>query len=333
MTLPQKIEAGPLPIVSFELPADVNKIVVFDTNAYRVLTSNLALPDIRSLALDLRRLEASEGFFPLANPIVIWELVTHLADSTDPARERCMNALVLLAEHTWSTSGVRSFSDPVSTVCRSLFGTIPESAARDVAEFNKLAGYVKDNAPTLTTAAAINNFQHFAMRMRANERKWLLDMQNLLTSCDPSTARSVLGGKNEKEVRQKLRDLINSQAYFEGWSLAAVRDYGEKVGWRGSESETSKRATAVREVFSVPFYLMKTLTLKLVDPSPVNLVKRVNFMADYEICFSVGGFHEIKGAQMFLVTGDRAIREAAQLAGCADRVLLLSDYKNAVHLI
>lgn len=53
-------------------------------------------------------------------------------------------------------------------------------------------------------------------------------------------------------------------------------------------------------------------------------------MCDTAICFSIGGFHQVGSAPIFLVTGDKAIQEASTASGCPDRVVALSDYLKGV---
>jgi hypothetical protein len=81
-------------------PPGTRQIVIFDTNAYRELTFGLSLNDARNKSFQLRQLEVNSGHFALANPVVIWELVAHLADPTDPAYANCLSGMVALAEHT-----------------------------------------------------------------------------------------------------------------------------------------------------------------------------------------------------------------------------------------
>jgi hypothetical protein len=57
---------------------------------------------------------------------------------------------------------------------------------------------------------------------------------------------------------------------------------------------------------------------------------RGHFMCDTAICFSIGGFHQVGSAPIFLVTGDKAIQEASTASGCPDRVVALSDYLKGV---
>ncbi len=109
-----------------QLPAATKRVIIFDTNAYRVLAHGMTLNDARVKALQLRRCEQSAGVFIVASPVTVWELITHLADPADPALPHCLNALVMLGEHALSpgASKRRDFSFRrfcESTVCRELF--------------------------------------------------------------------------------------------------------------------------------------------------------------------------------------------------------------------
>jgi hypothetical protein len=60
---------------SLNTPASsINGAVIFDTNAYRVLTFGRRLSDCRTLGADLREREKLVGSKAYAHPIVIWEL-------------------------------------------------------------------------------------------------------------------------------------------------------------------------------------------------------------------------------------------------------------------
>jgi hypothetical protein len=322
------------PLTQPAIPATTKRIVIFDTNAYRQLTINLSLPDIVNLAAEIKSLESHADIFALANPIVIWELIAHLPSDTDPAYWHCMNALVMLAEHTWSLNGpspgVCSCADPESTVSQTLFGNVPPIASLNLAELNTLAAYVNHNAPNLNSATELGRFRIFADALNAREKQWLDAMNQLLINCDPSVAQALVGGTSDKEVRKKLRNVFAGQDYFEGWSLAVVNHHAALVGWSGPQAQILAKAQLVRTVFAVPFLLMRTLAQKLPVPTPLNLAKRVNFLADYAICFSIGG--SINGVPVSLITGDGDITEAAQLAGYGNQVESLSTYRTSIGL-
>jgi hypothetical protein len=321
-------------------PPGTKQIVIFDTNAYRNFTIGLSLDDARAKALQLRQLEHGVGSFPLASPIVIWELIGHLGNISDPAYPYCLKALVALAEHTWSlhntNDGICLFADPESTVCRELFHTVPSNAEQNVQNLSKLAAYVKQHAPNLKLPAAINNLQVFSAELAKRETEWLNDMQTVLNDCDPKLAKSWVGGKNDKEVRKKLRSFFGSQAFIDAWGAVTVTRHAEMVGAKLTPEELTEKAKVVQDVFPVPFHLMSALLQKFPTAKTINLnsskKKWGNFMWDAAVCFSIGAFHELDGAPMFLVTSDRAIKDAATAAACANRVLSLSDYLQHVGL-
>lgn len=91
---------------------EVRKVIIFDANAYRNLTFGLSLNESRAKAKRLRAKEKSAGCAVLAHPIVIWELLSHLVDSTDPGYTHCLHAMVALGEH--SSSQLRGTAASIS---------------------------------------------------------------------------------------------------------------------------------------------------------------------------------------------------------------------------
>lgn len=316
------------------LPSGTTKIIVFDTNAYRVLTYGLSLEESRSKTLLLRQAEQKAGIFALANPFVIWELVGHLGDKSDPAYHYCLNALVSLGDHTWSPfiekGGICLFADAESTVCLELFGTVPPGAAINVENLSKLAAHVRKHAPDLSQPEAINNLKVFSDELAKKETDWLAEMQKVLNDCDPKLAQEWVGGNTDKDVRKKLRDYFVSQSFMDAWAAVTVIRHADMVGIKLTNKEIIEKSEVVKKVFPVPFHLMSALLNKFPSPRPMNLTsakqKRQNFMWDAAICFSIGEFHEIDGAPMLLVTGDKAIKKASIDAQCSNLVVTLEDY-------
>src|SRR5260370_37431885 len=81
-----------------QIPAGMKRVIIFDTNAYRVLTAKTSLADCRAKAVRLRQAEQAMGVLVLASPTVIWELIAHLDDPHDLAREHSLNTLVAPGE-------------------------------------------------------------------------------------------------------------------------------------------------------------------------------------------------------------------------------------------
>ena len=323
----------------FQIPAGSKRVIIFDTNAYRVLSHGLTPNDSHVKALQLRRCEQTAEVFVLASPVVGWELITHLADLGDPARVHCLNALIFLGEHTLSPTaangGICLFADSESTVCRELFHRLPPGYEAGIQNLGSLVTYIVRNAPNLTDAVAVQNIKTIAAAMTAGEQAWLNQMKTVLAICDPNAARVVFGGRDDNEVLKKVRAFFGTEMFMEAWATWMVVTHAAKVNHLINSPEELRQKTAVlRTEFSVPFQLMSALLKKLTTPQPPNLAnpkkKRWNFVCDSMIAFSIGSSHEIAGAPMYLVTGDREISEAAKAAGCDDRVLTLDEYLKSV---
>ena len=322
-----------------QIPARTKRAIIFDTNAYRVLSHGLTFNDVRAKALQLRGCEQKAGVFVLGSPVVAWELITHLADPADPALPHCLNAIVMLGGHALSpdtaNGGVCLFADSESTVCRELFRRLPPRYEAGIQTLGSLITYIGRNAPNLTDAAAVQNIKTIASAMTAGEQAWLNQMKSVLASCDPNAARVVFGGRDDGEVLKKVRTFFDSEMFMEAWATWMVVTHAAKVNHVINSPDELRRMTAIlRTEFAAPFHLMSALLKKLATPQPPNLAnpkkKRWNFVCDSMIAFSIGSSHEIAGAPLYLVTGDREISEAAKAAGCDDRVLTLDDYLKSV---
>jgi hypothetical protein len=215
-----------------------------------------------------------------------------------------------------------------------LFHAVPPIATQNIQNFSKLAAYVKNHAPNLTLPAVLTNLKVFSAELAKLEKQWLTDMQKILTDCDPKIAKPWVGGKDEKDVRRKLCSFFASQAFMNAWAAITVVRHANMLGVKLTSAELMAKTKVIRDVFPVPFHLMSALLQKFPTPKPMNLSSRKknrgNFMCDTAICFSIGGFHQVGSAPMFLVTADKAITTAATTAGCPDRVVALPDYLKSV---
>lgn len=327
-----------------KLPVGTKKVIIFDTNGYRELTNGLSLDDIKAKSLHLRECERKAGIFALANPIVIWELIAHLADISDPAYSHCLNALVALAEHTGdpnnSNGGLCLFADPESTVCLELFNKVPPNAEEFVQNLSKIATHVKSNAPAITDSTVLNNFKVFSTEMNSREKEWRQDMEKVLNNCSPNAAKVWFSdqinqrNKSDKHILEKLRNFFASQDFMETWANVTVERHASMVNRTLSAEELKEKINIVREVFSVPFHLTSKLLQKIATPNQININsprrKHWNFIWDFYIAFSIGNYHAVEDADMYMVTSDGDILEAAAGANCAHRVVSLDDYLNRV---
>jgi hypothetical protein len=316
-----------LPLLA--VPDGAKSVAVFDTNAYRNLSFGLSLADARARAVRLRELERAAGAAALASPIVIWELLAHLADTADPAYSHCVNALVALGEHTRERGGggICMALDSEWVVCHTLFDKEPAGASANVSNLAALTNHVRDHAPAITDAAALSNIKVFAVEMAKREASWLSDIQTSLNELD--SAASHQPGKTKKDAQRDLRKYLASPTFELLWASVAIGHFAQLVGVSLNPQELASRAEFFKNHFSVPFRLILTLFQSLMGQSGLNLTsakrKRGNFMWDAGICYLIPTA-AAAGVTMEMVTGDQAIAAAATAAQSGKAVVKLEDY-------
>jgi hypothetical protein len=321
------------------IPNGTKRIIIFDTNAYRVLTAKTSLADCRAKATQLRQREQAAGVFVLASPTVIWELVAHLADPNDPGYEHCLNSLVVLGEHAVDPNkpagGIKLFPDADSIICRELFHALPPGHEEGIQNLGSFVKHVVKYAPDLSDPRAQQIIKQIASGVDATEKQWVSSMQAVVARCDPNVAKQFFGNASTSDVRKNVRGFFSSSAFMNMWAGFMVEIHANKVGYvLANADELKAKIQVMLEVFSVPFHLMSVLLQKIASDPAFNVAnpkrKRWNFVWDSQLAFSIGNDHEIAGVPAFFVTGDGELIEAATTAKCGSRVLSLNDYLASV---
>lgn len=314
------------------------KVIIFDTNAYRNLTYGLSLSEARAKAVFLREKESASENAVLAHPIVIWELLTHLCDSEDPAYDACLAAMVALGEHASSRKkldgSINLMSDALSTACRELFGRLPAGYEQGLQNLGSLVTHIVKYAPDLSDSVAQANIQNLGRGMIAKEQSWLKGMGCVVDQFAPGAAKVVFGEATDNEALRKVREYFETPEFFAAWSHYIVASNAVEVGITSIPPEDFQaKAELVRKLFATPFHLMRVLLQKLATPQSVNLAspkkKRWNFVWDSMIAFSIGP-GTIEGASVCLVTGDKEIVDAASSAGFEKQITSLDAYLKTI---
>lgn len=312
----------------------MKKTFILDTNAYRVITFDRSLEEIREMMARIREHENHAACSSLAHPVVIWELLAHLLDREDLAYTHCLNALVALGEHTKSRQrndgSIDLIADALSTVCGALFEKLPPGYQQGLQNLGGLVSHITKNAPDLSDPIAQTNIKNLGSGMARREKQWLAGMQEVLERFSPEVAKAVFGSGTDKEALNELRKFLASDTFFEAWSVYVVLSNGREVGITNlGNAELQEKAKFVREVFPVPFKLMQSLLEKLATDKNMNLNspkrKRWNFVWDSMISFSVGP-GTIADSPVYLVTGDGEIAEAAREANVESQVISAQHY-------
>jgi len=317
------------------LRAEITRVVVFDTNAYRVLTYGCSIAESKAKARNLADSEFFTKTKALANPFVIWELISHLADTEDPAYNHCLNALAALVEHTRlpddKNGGVCRVADGETELCRQLFNQLPPHAAENTSNLSQMASFVWQDAPMITDPVIINNINAFSVAMAEREAAWLDHMEALLSNLRSAGTLESGSESSAKNRTQKTRTLLNSPEFAKICALGKVENLAALLSLPLSPAEANETSGRLLEIYPSAIQLMTTTVAGWFDAPDMNLrnpkKKRANFVWDTALCFSFGRHHKIENANVLFVTGDQAIHDAAKNAACPDLVMTLDAYQ------
>jgi len=318
-------------------PEGITRIVIFDTNAYRNLPFGLSCVKAKEFARRLADAEQAASTKALVNPFVLWELVSHLADTHDPAYPKCMSAIVALVEHTRQAcddaGGICRIADGETELCRQLFQRLPPNAEQNSANLSKLASYVWKEAPLLSAPNAQANFRTFRAAMEEREMKWLDHVEAML-----SRFRSIddFAGtlEEQKSEIKKRRDYLKGAGFVRDMAVGKAMSIAALLGLTPLQDEIKAAGDLMERNFSTSLKLMQKTLANWFDAPEMNLrnpeKRRANFIWDTAICYGIGADRAVGNAKILFVTSENAICEAAEDAGCGDCVMKLTEYLKSV---
>lgn len=309
-----------------QLPPGTKTIWVFDTNAYIDLAQDITLEECRSRADEMRSSAHQGGEAIFASPIVIWELVTNLADPNAPSYKRSMKALVFLAHHcaAWNVDDHRIQMIPFGSAltCHALFGRASDNDTGNAGALSQLAYQVRLDAPDLSDPVFMANAAEFAKVMDSKEQSWVVDMKQLGTFLGASAT-------TELDARQEF---FKEESFWPRYCRDIVDRHAASISAVQSEEDAQGRAKFLQERFESNYRMFSGLMSKMLAPAGINVESKKrkwwNFIWDEDLCWTIGPAHAIGGSSVHVVTTDGAFHIAATEANCADRVVTLDAYRS-----
>ncbi len=193
-----------------------------------------------------------------------------------------------------------------------------------------IAAHVRREAPTIVSRSVRDMIERYAEAMNQRELQWQKDMEVILDKCAPQVAETWLADTDDRKAQERLREMFGSKEFLTHLAAFTVIRTAHMAGRELSGAEIAEKANVIKDVFPVYFSMISAFLQKLATPNRLNIrskkKKHWNLMCDCSLCLSIGTSHEIDGAEIYFVTGDKAIRNAATVAGCSERVLTLADY-------
>lgn len=311
----------------------MNRVVTFDTNAYRTLALGLDREEVTRSVGRLRRVERLGGIQALASPWVILELCSHLGNPGDPAFSHCLLALQALHEHCADAPTANPLlamlGDSESQLCVSLYDEHDPESDRQLHAMGTLAKIAAETPASVTADPYRGYYQNAAQELRRLQAVWAEELRReVLERFLPGATSWADVRSNAAARRAALRALSSEEWVRSVARLLVTRTMTLLRGAPWDDPDIDMRVDWVAREFPAALAIYTEFVRRaVVSGSDPGSRKRVNTFVDMRIAFSVGPRQTVAGGlPILLVTGDADIADAARAAGVGDKVMSLPAY-------
>jgi len=310
------------------------EIVIFDSNAYRHFTSG---KDFGQIVADIKKvlqLEQANNLISLINPIVLYELLSHLADPGDTAFDRCLRAVKALYLHNGDSKQFRSLVDPELLLCYSFFQKRIKNRENTVTAVGQIASEICANPNVATATKHKTTLEKIRDFVYQTEINFATDFQAAIRQLDPLSTNWQLFANDPKKRTEFLTYLRSPDFPLHIGVAMMMRIYLLLVEHSLEKFDPSinliPRAKEYAKQFNGSIELYKEIYMRLIG-SDYNLFddNRTNFVWDIHLMLSIGD-QKIQNSQVNFVTRDKAILKAAEVAGHKYKILTLEEYLDRI---
>ncbi|MBI2284519.1 MAG: hypothetical protein HYU71_12475 [Bacteroidetes bacterium] len=306
------------------------EIVIFDSNAYRHFTSGKPFSQVETDIKKVLELENDNNLISLINPIVLCELLAHLADPNDSAYDRCLKAVMALYLHNGDSKEFRTLVDPELMLCYSFFGKKIKSREDTVTGIGQIASAFAVNPTVDTTDQYKDKLEKIRDHVYQTEINFATDMQNAIRELDPSSTNWQIFA-NDPKKRGDYISYLRSETFPMHVGIGMMMRIYLLLVEHGLEIfdpsiNLVPRAKQFAAQFNASIELYREVYMRLIG-SDYNLFdnSRVNFIWDIHLMLSIGD-QKIQNSQVNFVTHDKAILKAAEVTGHKYKILTLAEY-------
>ena len=162
--------------------------VIFDTNAYRDLVSNIEYDEIDKKIKKIRSKEKRKGIESLISPIVAKELLAHVTHESNPNYNECFKAIKALYLHSGNKNSYRLLASPEMLIAKTFFNqTIPSKIETNKALI-QMVYYFSKNPSDLEIKKLQRNLNFNKEHVIETENNFASTMWQMIKQIDPEAS-------------------------------------------------------------------------------------------------------------------------------------------------
>lgn len=305
--------------------------VIFDTNAYRNFGTGKTTAQVKVEIQNIKKKEQALNIKSIMSPVVMMEILSHLADSTEWSFEPSKKAIIAQYGHCGDNSTFKIIADPEMLLCKMLFGVDLPTRKQTLDILGKVANEIWDDEGVASITKNLNVLQQVQNHIATEEIEFAKSILGVIGSLDPTSTNFHLFATDERGRKEFLSNL-NSETFDKfvalGFAMKAyltLYDCGI-ITQIDPQIDLKPHIDIVQNKFKASIELYRELYKRIVNSEfDINKKSRANYLWDIHLLFTVGD-DEINKEDLYFITGDKAMIEASSIAGHGVKVLKLTDY-------
>lgn len=313
----------------------MNKIIVFDTNAYRKFVEGKDLCAIEKEVNAMVAQERSKGFVAHMSTTVGEELLSHMKDGESNRNYKsCLKAVQAIYRHTGDDNAFRLAPLPETQMAMEFFGVSNNKSVN----VQKVVGQVLFQIAKDPTQATIKKFdseiQQIINYVNGTEKVLANEVENMMKKIDPHYSNWTLF-KNDQSNRIKWLNYVNSDSFKLQTALAFLVTLCYDLEGQGaslrkmSKEDIKKQVDQYMARYAAPLELRRYWMSQLVGHFDMTKASRANFLWDERILHQAG--HSINGVPIMLVTSDGKMKECALNVMPSCEIVTYAEYEQLLN--
>ena len=311
--------------------------VIFDTNAYRYLTTDREYDELDGYMEKVKRRERENNIEALMSPTVAMELLAHVANRKDPIYNKCLKAIKAMYLHCETGEGqYRMIASPELLISKAFFDKEIASKVETNKAIGQMLFYLANNPSKYRIRQLQRNLNSNYQHVVSTENEFASLMRDQLRVIDPNSngwkvfEHDEVGRRNALEgLRSQSASIGIAQGYL--WLVYLILISSGEIS-PITEERFDDMCMQFLEMFPEPIALFKQVIENLIN-SEFNLFEnsRSNFVWDIHLMFNIGQ-HSIGGDSLNFVTSDKAMIRTAIKNNPNCRIFTFDEYMEYLSL-
>jgi hypothetical protein len=306
-----------------------NVNVIFDTNAYRNLTFGLTEQQTKNLFDKVRAKETSKNITSILSTVTLMELLTHLADKTDPGYHHCKIATIGAYHHVQEENNFRLLPHPELLLEQMLFHRVDTQQQESNLTLGKVAFAIHQGPADDKITEFNTQIQGVKRIVEQHEKDFVDDMLEAITQMDKDATNWKLFQNDQATKANFLKYLKTDSAVNILARAFVIRTINNLSVQTLAEQDFLNMAQEVGRVFQTALTLyikvMERMTISGYDMTNIKK-KRWNTIWDIYLLFCISD-ENIGGKETVFITEENWLHEVCAEIGKPTKIMKLVDYK------